>query len=120
HPAWMAFHRLSTLRDGITISVKHSSRLLQQPVVLRFSKLMQEANDELSTNFVANREDAAFTQLYTELGTKLTQAEMYELNENPVLFSPQKLLEMLQPKERNKDYYKAQYSALRLFEELYW
>lgn len=115
YPASAAMSMLET-DEGVALSLKFNSRLLQQEIIREYARNMAMGGDSLSTGNSANLKETVIADLYEKYG-KL--GDISETNRVPdIAFSPQELTEMLTTKTKNAEYYAKQLAALSIFNKL--
>lgn len=102
---------------GWTPGIKYNTRLLSQPIIQEYSKLMAQSQDTFSESFDPDRKNsiiAELSQQYIERG-KIDPAKLKGLTE-PVTFLD--LTDALKKGDAQADYHLKQLKALQLFKQL--
>ena len=115
---------------GQALSFDYNTRLLMQPIVRDYSRLISQANDTMSANFTADVKLSVFDMLeqeyvkgyYNAIGKDVEEvtfeetmafyAELEDINFNPKL-----LLEAIQMDPKSPEFFKHQLAALRVFQK---
>ncbi len=113
YKAAQAFIQLQTDGDWAANS-KYWTRLLTQPIVWEFSKLMKQGNDSLSEKY----NPALYKTTVDQLRSRYKALADGELSNNEIHFDPQLLLKA-QSELTGNEYIEHQLAALDLFDKLY-
>lgn len=100
-------------KDGKAINLKYVTRLLTQPVIKEYDKMMKTGNDSLSDTFNKDLKASVFNSLENKYNT----SPNIEKKAQAIEFDPQTLLKAQRMKPGSDDYNAHQLAALQLFQQ---